>query len=223
MPSAIVIGSSAGIGLATARLLLAGGWSVTGLARRTPPIEDDGYRHVSADVRGSDFADLLRGALDAAGPVDVCIYCAGIGREVDPATMTGEAEVFAVNLVGAVTTAEVVIPRMIAAGRGHLIGLSSQADRMIDGSVPSYSASKAGMSSYLEGLDKACRPRGVAVTNIRFGFVDTAMSSETQTRPFLITAEQAAVVIERAMRRRPRRVTFPKKMAALLWLVRRAS
>jgi NAD(P)-dependent dehydrogenase (short-subunit alcohol dehydrogenase family) len=222
VPSAIVIGSSAGIGLATTRRLLAAGWSVTGLARRTPPIDDDTYRHVSADVRGSDFADTLRGALDAAGPVDACIYCAGIGRELDPTTMAGEAEVFAVNLVGAVVTAEVVIPRMIAAGRGHLLGVSSQADRLIDGGAPSYAASKAGLSSYLEGLGKACKPRGVAVTNVRFGFVDTAMS-EGQVRPFLITAEQAAEVIERALKTRPRRVTVPKKTAALLWFVRKAT
>lgn len=222
MPSAIVIGSSAGIGLATSRRLLARGWSVAGLARRTPPIDDAGYRHVNADVRSPDFADLLRGALDAAGVVDACIYCAGVGRELDPTTMAGEAEVFAVNLVGAVITAEVAIPRMIAAGRGHLLGVSSQADRLIDGSAPSYAASKAGLSSYLEGLARACRPHGVAVTNVRFGFVDTQMSKGQEVRPFLITAEQAADVIERALATRPRRVTFPKKMAALLWFVRKA-
>ena len=223
MPAVIVIGSSAGIGLATARRLLAAGWSVTGLARRTPPIDDETYRHVSADVRAPDFADLLRGALDAAGPVEACIYCAGIGREVDVAAMDGEAEVFAVNLLGAVVAAEVVIPRMIAAGRGHLIGISSQADRLVDGGAPSYAASKAGLSSYLEGLGKACRKRGVAVTNIRFGFVDTEMTQGQEVRPFLVSAERAAEVIEDALRTRPRRVTFPKKTAALLWAVRKVT
>jgi len=218
-----VIGSSAGIGLAISRRLLAAGWSVTGLARRDAPIDDERYRHVSADVRAADFADTLRGALDAAGPVQACVYCAGIGRELDPATMAGEAEVFTVNLVGAVIAAEVVIPRMIAAGAGHLIGVSSQADRLIDGGAPSYAASKAGLSSYLEGLAKACRGRGVAVTNVRLGYVDTEMSREASVRPFLITAERAAEVIERALATRPVRVTYPKKMAALLWFVRKAT
>lgn len=223
MPSAIVIGSSAGIGLATTRRLLAAGWAVTGIARRTPELDGDGYRHVSADVRAADFADTLRGALDAAGPVEACIYCAGVGRELDPVTMAGEAEVFAVNLVGAVVTAEVVIPRMIAAGRGHLIGVSSQADRLIDGGAPSYAASKAGLSSYLEGLARAVKKHGVAVTNVRFGFVDTGMTRDQSVRPFLISADQAAEVILGALESRKRRVTFPKKMAALLWFVGKTS
>ena len=42
--------------------------------------------------------------------------------------------------------------------------------------APSYSASKAGLSSWLGGLALALRPRGVHVTNVRLGFVDTKMA-----------------------------------------------
>ncbi len=216
MPSAIVIGSSAGIGLAVAKRLVAAGWTVTGLARRDPGLALAGYRHVVADVRSPDYRD----AVTALAVPDAVIYSAGVGVELDVETFAREAEAFEVNLLGAVITAEVMIPRMIAAGRGHFLGLSSQADQLIDRGAPSYAASKAGLTSYLEGLAKACKPRGVHVTNVRFGFVDTEMSQGTSPRPFLITAERAAELIERCLVTRPVRFTYPRKMAALLWLVR---
>ena len=48
---------------------------------------------------------------------------------------------------------------MIAARRGHLVGLSSNGDG-VSSTAPSYAASKAGLSSYLGGLTLALRPRG---------------------------------------------------------------
>jgi len=219
MSMALVIGASSGIGEAVARRLVAAGGTVVGIARRAPAIEAPRYHHVIADVRSPDYRDALVSVLARFGPLDVCIYAAGIGCVLDLADLAHEAEVFATNLVGAVVTAEVVLPPMIARGAGHFVGLSSQADRLIAAETPSYAASKAGMSSYLEGLALACRPHGVAVTNVRFGFVDTAMSRDQSIRPFLITAERAAVLVERCLARRPIRFTFPWRMAALVWLI----
>jgi short-subunit dehydrogenase len=109
---------------------------------------------------------------------------------------------------------------MIEARRGHFIGISSQADQIVDRFAPSYAASKAGMSSYLEGLALACKPHGVAITNVRFGFVDTAMAKAPGPKPFMVSADRAAQVIERCMHSRPIRKTFPLRMAALLWFFR---
>jgi NAD(P)-dependent dehydrogenase (short-subunit alcohol dehydrogenase family) len=216
MPSALVIGASSGIGEALSRRLVGAGWTVVGVARRASPIEAERYQHVVADVRSSDYRDALTGALDRSASLDVCVYAAGIGHELDLPAFDREADVFATNLLGAVITAELVLPRMIAKRAGHFIGLSSQADHLISPHTPSYSASKAGMSTYLEGLALACKPHGVAVTNVRFGFVDTAMSRGT--RPFLISADRAAALVERCMARRPIRYTFPWRMIPLVWL-----
>ncbi|MBA3397818.1 MAG: SDR family NAD(P)-dependent oxidoreductase [Deltaproteobacteria bacterium] len=218
MPSAIIVGASTGIGLALAGRLVAAGWTVTGLARSAAGLEHAQYRHVVADVRAASYRDVLAAASEPLP--DLCVYCTGIGHELDFAQPTRESDVFATNLVGAVITAEVIVPRMVAARAGHFIGLSSQADRIIDRDAPSYAASKAGMSSYLEGLALACRAHGVAVTNVRFGFVDTAMAKAPGPKPFMISADRAAQIIERCIRRRPIRKTYPLRMAAVLWLVR---
>lgn len=217
--TALVIGASSGIGLAFARRLVDRGWTVIGLARRPSPLASERYTHVLGDVTASDYRATLARALEGHA-LDVCLYATGIGHELDLAAPSHETATFATNLLGLVATAEVVLPRMVAARAGHFLGLSSQADRLIDDRAPSYAASKAGVSSYLEGLAFACRPHGVAVTNVRFGFVDTAMSSTAEVRPFLISAERAAQIVERALVRRPIRVTRPLRMAAVLWLVR---
>jgi len=129
------------------------------------------------------------------------VYCAGVGDLLDANDLSGEPRVFAVNLLGAVETATAILPSMMAAGRGHFIGLSSIGDqRSLD--APSYSASKAGLSSYLEALALALRSRGVMVTNLRLGFVDTKMA-KAKVRPFMMTTERAVDVIAHCLRRRP--------------------
>lgn len=225
MPNALVIGSSDGIGLALVRRLLALGWTVTGVSRRrlrparldVPAEAAARYRHVRADVRASDYRHLLEHACRELDPVDACIYCAGIGELLDPTRIDRERAVFETNLMGLISTIEVVLPGMLAMGRGHIIGLSSQADTLSDPGAPSYSASKAGMSAYLERLALALRSHGVHVTNMRLGFVDTKMAKSAY-RPFLISPDRAAGLVLRCLERRPIRFTHPWRMAVLLWL-----
>lgn len=219
MNNALIIGNSDGVGLALTRQLLDRSWRVTGISRSPSPLESQQLRQLVLDVRAPEYGERLREVCDADGPFDACIYCAGIGEELDATSMANERAVFEVNLMGAVATAAVVMPRMVAAGQGHFVGLSSQADLLVNPGAPSYSASKAGLSSYLHGLALAVRSRGVYVTNVRFGFVATKMA-RAEVRPFEISAAQAAERVVRCLGRRPMRYTYPKRMAVLLWLYR---
>ncbi len=214
--TALVIGGSDGIGLALTRALVHAGWRVGGISRSASPV--NGVDHLVADVRAADYRHQLAALCDRLGAVNACIYCTGVGEPLDLDAVNAERATFEVNLIGAVSTAEVVLPRMLAAGRGHFVGLSSLADRFVNRDAPAYSASKAGLSSWLEGLALACRPRGVYVTNVRFGFVNTKMA-KSEVKPFVITAERAAGRIVRCLRTRPIRCTYPRRMAALMWIL----
>jgi NAD(P)-dependent dehydrogenase (short-subunit alcohol dehydrogenase family) len=220
---ALIVGNSDGIGLVLTRRLLGDGWTVVGLSRRSSPVQAPGYRHLVADVAAPDYRATLQGLQVSEAPFDACVYCAGIGELFDADNLAREAEIVRVNLVGAIETASVVLPPMIATRRGHFVGLSSIGDGVSD-TAPSYAASKAGLSSYLGGLALALRPRGVQVTNVRFGFVDTKMA-KYPVRPFMITADRAADVLVRCLhqpvRRRPARVTYPWRMGALVWVLDR--
>ncbi len=219
---ALVIGNSDGIGLALTRRLLACGWAVTGGSRRASPIDDASYDHSVLDVAAPGYAETLRALAARSRPFELCVYCAGIGDLLDVRDLSREADVFRVNLVGAVDTASVVLPPMLAAGRGHFVALSSIGDEMLSADAPAYAASKAGLSSYLAGLALAMRPRGVHVSNVRFGFVDTKMA-KSKVKPMMISPTRAADVVMRCLERKPARVTYPWRMAALVRLLRWAS
>jgi NAD(P)-dependent dehydrogenase (short-subunit alcohol dehydrogenase family) len=218
MPTALVIGNSDGIGLALTKLLLGQGWQVTGISRSASSVTSEHYAHHVLDVREPQYTARLAELTAALGALDVCVYCVGIGEFLDVASFSAERRVFEVNLLGAVATIEIVIPAMIRAGKGHFIGLSSLADLLIDPLAPSYAASKAGLTSYLEAIALACRPRGVHVTNLRFGFVDTKMA-KAPVRPLLMTPEKAAERILYCIRKRPIRDSFPRRMALLVRLL----
>src|SRR5258708_6348676 len=83
---------------------------------------------------------------------------------------------------------------------------------MPSAAAPGYAASKAGLSAYLRGLSLALRPHGVAVTAFRPGFVDAKMA-KSDRRPAMMTADQAADIIVRAIARRPAVISRPGGVA----------
>jgi short-subunit dehydrogenase len=114
---------------------------------------------------------------------------------------------------------------MVRAGRGHFIGISSLADELLSAEAPSYHASKAGFSNYLGGLRLALKPKGVAVTNVRFGFVDTKMA-KGKVKPLMMSVERAVDHIQRCIRTRPAVYVAPKAAIPLIkfrkWMMRLA-
>lgn len=220
---ALLIGNSDGIGLATTRELLKQGWKVVGISRSDSPIEDTSYEHIVAEVQDSQYVVKLKSVLEKDDPLDLCIYCAGIGELLDFANMENEAEIFEVNLLGMVKTVSYVIPLMVKRGKGHFIGLSSMADQLLSPEAPSYHASKAGFSNYLEGLALALKPKGVYISNMRFGFVDTKMA-KGDVKPFMMGVERATQHLLACIRKKPVRYTAPRIVVPLVkllsWMLR---
>jgi short-subunit dehydrogenase len=205
---AILIGNSDGIGLATTKRLLAAGWNIIGVSKSESPITSTYYHHQVADVSDAGYSDLMN-KLVMEGPANLCIYFAGIGQLLDPLDMIIEERIIDVNFTGMVRTAAAVIPQMVRRGQGHFIGISSLADELLSAEAPSYHASKAGVSNYLGGLALALKSKGVYVTNVRFGFVDTKMA-KGNVQPFKMSVEKAVDHLESCISKRPIRYTAPK-------------
>ena len=214
---AIIIGNSDGIGLALTGKLLEMDWKVTGISRSETSIRDSSYNHMVAEVQDDEYLPVLRSVFEEDDGIDVCVYCAGVGELLDFSDMHGEEMIFEVNLLGMIRTASVLMPEMIRRGHGHLIGISSVADEILSAEAPSYHASKAGFSNYLEGLALAARQRGVFVTNVRFGFVDTKMA-KGDVKPFMMTVERAAGHLLKCIEKKPVRYTVPRVVIPLIKL-----
>jgi short-subunit dehydrogenase len=214
---AVVVGNSDGIGMALTRRLLANGWFVAGVSRRTSDVRHERYSHTVVDVTADGYRSALRALTEH--PVDLCVYAAGIGEFLALDRLDEQTRTFEVNLLGLAKTVEAVVPGMVAAGRGHVIGISSLADASASDAAPAYAASKAGMSTYLGGLNLALRSHGVNVTAVRFGFVDTKMA-KGEARPAMMSVEAAVDVLMHTLRTRPAVISRPRRMAAAVAVAR---
>ncbi|MBN2591685.1 MAG: SDR family NAD(P)-dependent oxidoreductase [Sedimentisphaerales bacterium] len=215
---ALFIGNSDGIGLAATNRLLKNGWEIYGISKSNSSIKDENYHHNIADVSEGNYQNLLS-KLVQENPPQLCIYFAGIGEFLNLSDMSKEVKVIDVNFTGMVRTAAIVIPEMVKQQHGHFIGLSSMADELISLEAPSYNASKAGFSNYLAGLAKAVKKKGVNVTNVRFGFVDTKMA-KADKKPFMISIEKAVDHLEYCIKKKPVRYSTPKIMIPIVKLIK---
>lgn len=231
---AVVTGASSGIGAELARQLAASGWRVGLTARRADQLDALALeiRRLGgvAEVAPADAADpdATRGAIRAlvealGGPVDLLIANAGVGAPV-PATAFSAAaieRIVRVNLLGAASAIEAVLPEMLRRQSGHLVGISSLAAyRGLPGGA-GYCASKAGLTAMLESLRIDLRRQGIAVTSVHPGYIRTPMiAGAAHPLPFLMEAGPAARVILKAVAARRRHVAFPRPMAALMTVAR---
>ena len=154
-------------------------------------------------------------ARDGACPVDMVIANAGLGGAAALAPSGGESmaqagALFSVNTLGLVHSVTPLLPRMQARGAGHLVIVGSiQGDVGLPQS-PAYSASKAAVRIYGDGLRRLLKPQGIGVTIVLPGFIDTPMSrSLGMARPFLWSAERAARRVRHDVARGRRYSVFP--------------
>lgn len=222
---ALVTGASSGIGAALARRFAGRGVEVWLAARRASLLDAQvaaivaagGRAHpLALDVTDADATYTRLGKLDEeVGGIDLVVANAGTGGEglrlPAEATFASTREVLNVNLLGAIATLAPFIPRMVARGQGHLVGISSIAALIVNPAGAVYSASKAGLSTYLESIDIDLRPRGVAVTCIEPGFIatDAAKQANGDRMPLLLSIERGVEIIDRAIVRRARMCRFP--------------
>lgn len=133
---------------------------------------------VVADVSQRDRVHAaVREIAGALGPVDLVIPCAGICRAstVDDLKVSELEELVRINFLGTVYTIEAVLPSMLERKRGQIAGISSLAGVRGIPFEPAYSASKAAVAVYLESLRSELRPRGITVTTVFPGYVQTPL------------------------------------------------
>ncbi len=180
----------------------------------------------SADVRELEELTRVVADLEAAiGPTDILIACAGIGTlsNIHNLDLAGLRAMLEVNVLGVAQTISAVLPGMINRQSGHIVGISSVAGFRGLPWMPGYSASKAALSTYLEGLRPALKRRGIRVTNVCPGFVRTGLTASTPFRkPVpMLEPEQAARFIVNAIEKRPRDYVFPWNARIGMGLLRR--
>lgn len=193
--TALITGASRGIGFAIARRLGHMGARVSLCGRDKKALEDARARlhhegidalALSADVsRADQVAALFEATLQNFGPVDILVNNAGIGR-FGPVQQFTEADwdsVLDTNLKGVFLVSRAVIPGMIERRRGHIVNISSLADKnaMAGGSI--YCASKWGLLGLTYCMAEDLRAHGIRVSAICPGSVATEFSPHANKDP----------------------------------------
>ncbi|HEY7329905.1 MAG TPA: SDR family NAD(P)-dependent oxidoreductase [Gemmataceae bacterium] len=230
---AVITGASSGIGWALAQTLAAEGCKVGLVARRRSQladlagqIEKTGGLAAFAEADVAERSQVVAAIHDISarlGPVDLLLANAGVGAPttIEPFNVPDIEKQFLVNVLGVVYSLEAVLPQMLQRRRGHVAAISSLAAYKGLPGESAYTSSKAAVNVFMEGLRVQLRSKGIAVTTICPGFVKTPMTEVNEFKmPWLLTAEQAARRIVRALKRKRKVYNFPWQMALFMRLAR---
>jgi short-subunit dehydrogenase len=152
------------------------------------------------------------------------IASAGIASGTDGAEIrdvTKLRKILETNVVGLAATLAAFAPAMRAAGRGTLAGIASIAGFRGLAGNGAYSASKSAAITWMESLRAELYGSGVSVVCICPGYIDTPMTRVNRFRmPFLLSADEAARRIARAIAAKRRLTVIPWQMALVSVLLR---
>ncbi|MGI9360278.1 MAG: SDR family NAD(P)-dependent oxidoreductase [Parasphingorhabdus sp.] len=187
-----ITGASSGIGAALAQAFAGEGAHIILSGRRLDALE-----RVAADIKtdtlllpfeSTDFDALpakVAEAMEWKGKVDILINNAGISQrslalDTDPNV---HSRIVNVDLLAPIWLTQLLLPHMIGAGGGHIVGISSVAGRVGVPLRTAYCAAKHGLIGYMDALRAETEKRhNIHVTNILPGSIRTDVSRNALTK-----------------------------------------
>lgn len=229
-----IAGASRGIGKALAIEFSRNGWNTFLTARNTENLQllkDEilSKYAVSCEIGKlditieSDYDKSFHKCLQIYSSIDLVILNSGISKSVKLKNIDLETirQIYETNFFGIVTGMKKSIDIFLNQKYGKLAVVSSLADaRGIPGSA-AYSSSKAAISQISDAARIELRNSNIEVVLIKPGFVTTDMTAKhTFHMPFLISAERAAIIIYKGLKRNKMRIYFPFPTAILTYLLK---
>ena len=195
MKRAVVIGASSGIGMEVAKRLLQDGWTLGVAARRVELLQTIGAAEVAEiDVTAEDATARQRDLVARLGGMDLFFYASGIGKQNRELREDIELATMQTNGLGFTRMIGEAYRYFAERGEGHIAAITSIAGTKGLGPAPSYSATKAMQNVYLQALEQQANARGLRIrfTDIRPGFVDTALLNGDFKYPMMLRPENVA-------------------------------
>lgn len=159
---------------------------------------------------------------DSEHPIDLIVANAGISGGTAGGSESEEQvrSIFKTNIDGVLNTILPVAELMKKRRSGQIAIVSSLAGMRGLPSAPAYSASKAAVKAYGEGLRGDLAKHGVGVSVICPGYIKTPMTDVNDfPMPLLMSADKASAIIARGLGKNKSRIAFPFPMYFVLWLV----
>lgn len=228
MKTAVVIGASSGMGREIAVLLAKNGYQVAITGRRRVLLEEvarnqpESFFIYSFDCRKANNHEELEQIREDLGHIDLLFLSAGTGEINKSLDFDIENHTISLNVKAFTEIVTWAFNYFQAAKKGHLAVITSIAGIRGGRVAPAYNASKAYQIAYLQGLrQRAQRLKlPVIVTDIRAGFVDTAMAKGGR-RFWVVPVQKASRQIYRHLKNK-RNVAYVSKRWRLIALLLKA-
>lgn len=224
---AVIVGASSGIGRQVASMLIADGWHLGLAARRKEPLMElkkmapERVEVMYIDVTESDADIRLQNLIDRLGGMNLYFHASGIGKQNRTLEPEIELRTMETNAVGFTRMIGAAYRYFASRGEGHIAAITSIAGTKGLAPAPAYSATKALQATYLQALEQQANQRGLNIcfTDIRPGFVDTALLNDSFHYPMLMSPEYVARDIIRSIykHRHVRIIDGRYRILTLLW------
>lgn len=222
MNKVIIIGATSGIGRELALLYVGKNWLVGVTGRRKDLLHSlqqdfpDNIITECFDVTEEDNIESIKNLTQQLGGLDLLIYNCGYGEPCEILDWEIDKKTMQTNVNGFTEIVNYTFNYFVVEGKGHIAATSSIAGIRGNSFSPAYSASKAYMSIYMEGLYiKAAKLKlPIYLTDIQPGFVKTNMAKGNQ-QFWVATVEKAAKQICTGIQNKKRKIYITKRW----WLI----
>lgn len=220
--TAWITGASTGIGRDIVMQLAAAGVKVAASARSAEKLAalGPGVLAIPLDVTDPVACRAVVDRIESElGPIDLAVLGAGTYSPVaiddlDPGRF---AHMMDTNYMGVVNCLAALAPRMIERGSGHLSWIASVAGYMGLPKAAAYGPTKAALINLAESLYPEMRQKGVSVSVINPGFVETPLTKQNDFEmPFLMKPEEAARRTIEGLAAGRFEVAYPRRFVAIL-------
>ena len=228
MKRIIIIGATSGIGYEVAQQYIQKGYQVGVAGRRKERLESlraiaPTQVHIQPiDVTTEEAPTQLLTLIDKMGGMDIFLLCSGIGHQNRCLHQAIEMDTIETNVKGFTRMVLAAYHYFSGHGGGHIAVISSIAGTKGLGVAPSYSATKCFQNCYIDALAQLSRieQRPISFTDIRPGFVKTALLNDGLHYPMCLSPMYAAKLITAAIDHRKRRAIIDWRYALLVFFWR---
>ncbi len=221
-----ITGASTGIGRDMALQLAARGVTVAASARSGEKLASLGatIKPYPLDVtdRTAVLATIKRIEQDL-GAIDLAVLAAGTYTPVDVENFSPAIfeMAMATNYLGVVNALAGLLPRMMSRRTGHVAWIASVAGYVGLPKAAAYGPSKAALINLAESLKPDLDVRGITVSVINPGFVETPLTAQNDfSMPFLMQAPEAARLSIEGLLRRRFEIAYPWRFVIVMKLAR---